>query len=155
LIDEFVEWLRSEQNKLTLEEFDRLIKPGKIRILPGYVFRKAKPAIVGVEVLVGQIKPKNTLVKEDGEDVGEVIQIQDRGKAVSEAGAEMQVAISLNKPIVGRHIHEKDILYVRVPEVHAKMLLTKFQDRLTAEELEALNEYVELMRKKTTPFWAA
>jgi translation initiation factor 5B len=70
LIDEFVEWLRSEQNKLTLEEFDRLIKPGKIRILPGYVFRKAKPAIVGVEVLVGQIKPKNTLVKEDGEDVG-------------------------------------------------------------------------------------
>jgi translation initiation factor 5B len=67
----------------------------------------------------------------------------------------MQVAISLNKPIVGRHIHEKDILYVRVPEVHAKMLLTKFQDRLTAEELEALNEYVELMRKKTTPFWAA
>ncbi|MDH5448008.1 MAG: translation initiation factor IF-2, partial [Candidatus Bathyarchaeota archaeon] len=143
LIDEFVEWIRRERDKLTLEEFDRLITPGKIRILPGYVFRKAKPAIVGVEVLAGRIKPKVVLVKEDGESVGEIIQIQDRGKAVSEAVTEMQVAVSLEKPVVGRHIHEKDILYVRVPEAHAKALLTKFQDRLTTEELEILNEYVE------------
>jgi len=155
LIDEFVEWLQSERDKLALEEFDRLIKPGKIRILPGYIFRKAKPAIIGVEVLVGQIKPKNSLVKEDGEDVGEIMQIQDRGKSVSEAGAEMQVAISLDKPTVGRHIHEKDILYVRIPEAHAKVLRTQFQDRLSAGEFEVLNEYIELMRKKTTLFWAA
>jgi translation initiation factor 5B len=155
LIDEFVDWIRRERDKLALEEFDRLVKPGKIRILPGYIFRKAKPAIVGVEVLGGRVKPKVVLVKEDGESVGEIVQIQDRGKAISEAAAEMQVAVSLDKPVVGRHIHEKDVLYVRVPEAHAKVLLTKFQDRLTSEELEALNEYVELMRKKTTPFWAA
>jgi len=155
LIDEFVGWIRSERDKLVLEEFDRLVKPGKIRILPGYVFRKAKPAIVGVEVLAGRIKPKVVLVKEDGESVGEVMQVQDQGEAVSEAGAGMQVAVSVDKPVVGRHIYEKDVLYVRVPETHAKALLTKFQDRLTSEELEALNEYVELMRKKTTPFWAA
>jgi len=150
-----VGWIRSERDKLVLEEFDRLVKPGKIRILPGYVFRKAKPAIVGVEVLAGRIKPKVVLVKEDGESVGEVMQVQDQGEAVSEAGAGMQVAVSVDKPVVGRHIYEKDVLYVRVPETHAKALLTKFQDRLTSEELEALNEYVELMRKKTTPFWAA
>ena len=155
LIDEFVDWVRRERDKLVLEEFDRLVRPGKIRMLPGYVFRKAKPAIVGVEVLGGWIEPKVVLVKDDGEGVGEIVQIQDRGKAVSEAGAGMQVAVSLDKPVVGRHIHEKDVLYVRVPEAHAKMLLTKFQDRLTAEELEVLNEYVELMKKKTTPFWAA
>ncbi len=155
LIEEFVEWIRSERDKLALKEFDLLVKPGKIQILPGYVFRKAKPAIVGVEVLAGRIKPKMILVKESGEVVGEILQVQDKGKAISEAVAQMQVAVSLDKPIVGRHINERDTLYVQVPEAHTKALLTTFQDRLTAEELEALNEYVELMRKKTTPFWAA
>jgi translation initiation factor 5B len=71
-----------------------------------------------------------------------------------EAGKGMQVAISMDKPIVGRHIFEKDTLYVKVPEPHAKVLLTTFMDRLTTEEQEALNEYVNLKRKKT-PFWAA
>lgn len=155
LIDEFLEWIQSEREKLVLREFDHLVKPGKIRILPGYIFRKARPAIVGIEVLAGKIKPKVILIKDDGEDVGEIMQVQDKGKAVSEAAAGMQVAVSLNRPVVGRHINEKDILYVRVPEEHARALLKKFQDNLTTEELQALNEYVELMRKKTTPFWAA
>ncbi len=155
LIDEFSEWLHSEREKLASEEFDRLVLPGKIQILSGFVFRKAKPAIVGVEVLAGRIKPKVALLKEDGDDVGEVMQVQDQGKAVSEASRGMQVAVSLEKPVVGRHINEKDVLYVRVPEEHAKLLLTKFQERLTPEEHEVLSEYVELMRKKTTPFWAA
>ncbi len=155
LIDDFVDWLRGERDKLALREFDRLVKPGKIRIMPGYIFRKAKPAIVGVEVLAGRIRPKVALVNKDGDDVGEIMQIQDRSKAVPEATAKAEVAVSLDKPIVGRHIDEKDILYVRIPEPHAKMLITKFQDRMSAEELEALQEYVALMRTKANPFWAA
>ncbi|MFP3984648.1 MAG: translation initiation factor IF-2 [Candidatus Bathyarchaeia archaeon] len=154
LIDEYVTWMKSERDTLALKEFDLLIKPGKIKILPGYVFRKAKPAVVGVKVLAGRIKPKITLIREDGEDVGDVMQIQDKGKSVSEAVAEAEVAVSIDKPVVGRHIYENDVLYTRVPEAHAKTLLTKFRDHLAAEELEVLNEYVELMRKKT-PFWAA
>ena len=51
-------------------------------------------------------------------------------------------------------IHEGEIYYVRVPEAHAKTLLTKFQDRLTPEELEALNKFIEIMRVES-PFWAA
>jgi translation initiation factor 5B len=155
LINDFAEWLRSERDKAALEEFDQLVKPGKIRLLPGYVFRKAKPAIVGVEVLAGRIRPRLTLVKEDGEEVGEIMQIQEQGKAVSEAAAKAEVAVSIDKPVVGRHISEKDVLHVRVPEPHAKMLSTKFRERLTAEELDALKEYIELMRKRTTPFWGA
>jgi translation initiation factor 5B len=66
----------------------------------------------------------------------------------------MQVAVSVDKPIFGRHIFEKDVLYVKVPEKHAKALQTKFAEKLSPEELEALNEYVDLMRKKVA-FWAA
>ena len=154
LIDDYVQWVKSEKEAQLKEEFGKLVKPGKIKLLPGYVFRRAKPAIVGIEVLAGQIKPKYTLVKEDGQDVGEIMQIQDRGQALSEANVGMQVAVSLNKPVVGRHIHENDVLYVKVPEEHAKTLLTKFQDRLSPEELGVLNEFVETMRRKS-PFWAA
>ncbi|MCW4052751.1 MAG: translation initiation factor IF-2 [Candidatus Bathyarchaeota archaeon] len=155
LIDDFVDWITSERNLRATEEFDSLVKPAKIRIMRGYIFRKARPAIVGVEILAGGIRPKMTLVKEDGEDVGEIKQIQDRGEAVSEAMTGKQVAISLDKPVVGRNINEGDIFYVRVPEADTKTLLTKLRDNLTSEELEALTEYALLMRKKTNAFWAA
>jgi len=154
LIDEYTQWMRNEREARLRKEFDTLIKPGKIKLLPGYVFRRAKPAIVGVEVLAGQIKPKYSLVKEDGSAVGEIMQIQDRGEAMSEAKAGMQVAISMDKPVVGRQINEGDMLHVRVPEDQAKALLTSFQSRLSPEELDALKEFVEIMRKKS-PFWAA
>jgi len=154
LIDKYLEWLRSNREAKIEQEFEKLVKPGKIRVMEGYIFRRAKPAIFGVEVLGGQLKPKCALIrKENGEDVGEVQQIQDRGKALSEAKQDMQVAVSMDKPTVGRHIFEKDILYVKVPEPDAKALQTTYSDKLTAEEQEVLKEYVALMQKKT-PFWA-
>jgi len=154
LIDEYTQWMKDKKEARLQEEFDTLIKPGKIKLLPGYVFRRAKPAIVGVEVQAGQIKPKYPLVKTDGTEIDKIQQIQDRGEAISEAKTGMQVAVSMDKPIVGRHINEGDVLYVKIPENHAKALLAKFQNRLTPEELAVLNEFVEMMRSKT-PFWAA
>jgi translation initiation factor 5B len=154
LIDDYLQWVKKEEETRLREEFKRLVKPGKVKFLLGYVFRKAKPAVIGVEVLAGRIKAKNVLVKEDGGNIGEIKQIQDQGKAVSEANIGLQVAVSLNKPVVGRHIHEGDVFYVRVPEAHAKVLLAKFQDRLTPEEVGVLNEFIEIMRRES-PFWAA
>jgi len=154
LIDNYTQWMKNEREKRLQREFDTLLKPGKIRLLPGCVFRRAKPAIVGIEVLAGQIKPKYPLIREDGEEIGEIMQIQDKGEAISEAKSGMQVAISLSKPVVGRHINEGDILYVKMPENHAKAFLTKFQNRLADEELDALNTVVEVIRRKV-PFWAA
>src|SRR3990170_5925463 len=154
LIDNYTQWMRSEQEARLLKEFEKFTRPGMVRMLPGYVFRNAKPAIFGVEVLAGTIKPKYPLVNVEGQDLGEVMQIQEKGKAISEATSGMQVALSMEKPIVGRHINEGDVLYVKVPESHAKAMLTKFQTRLTPEELDALNNYVNIMRKKM-PFWAA
>jgi len=154
LIDEYVKWMRSEKEARLRGEFEMLIKPAKIRVLPGYVFRRAKPAIVGIEVLAGQIKPRLSLVTKEGEEIGEILQIQDRGESISLAELGMQVAISIDKPTVGRNFDEGDILYVKIQEHHVKKLLEKFQDRLSPEETEALNEFVNLMRK-SSPFWAA
>jgi translation initiation factor 5B len=154
IIENYLSWLRGNKEATIEQEFDKLVKPAKIQVMEGYVFRRAKPAIFGVEVLAGRIRPKSILVRaEDGEEVGELQQIQEKGKALSEAQQGMQVAISMDKPMVGRHVFEKDVLYVKVPEQDAKAL-SKFMDKLTSEEQEALNEYFNIIRKKM-PFWGA
>ena len=154
LIDNYLKWLKSQSEAKLAQEFENLVKPGKIRIMEGYIFRRAKPAIFGVEILGGQLRPKYSLIRaDDGADIGEVQQIQDKGKSLSEAKQGMQVAVSMDKPIVGRHIFEKDILYVKVSEHDVKVLLTTHLEKLTADEQEVLKEYTEQMRKKI-PFWA-
>jgi translation initiation factor 5B len=154
LVTNYLEWARNKREAKSEAEFEALVKPGKVMVLPGCIFRRAKPAIFGVEVLGGRLKPRWGLLRaEDGSDVGDVQQIQDQGKAVGEAKVGMQVAVSMDKPIVGRHVFEKDVLYVKVPEADAKLLLTAHLDDLTAQEQEVLKEYVTLMRKKTM-FWA-
>jgi len=155
MIEQYLEWSRSKREAKTEEEFEKLTKPGKIQLIAGFVFRRAKPAIFGVEVVGGHIRPRYSLMRaEDCSDLGEVQQIQDKGKPVSEAKTGMQVAISMDKPIVGRHVFERDVLYVKVPEADAKVLLSTYLDKLSNRDQEVLREYVEAMRKKM-PFWGA
>lgn len=153
LIDGYLQWAKNKREAKSEQEFDALVKPGKITIMPNCVFRRAKPAIVGVEVLGGQLKPKVGLIRaEDGSDIGEVSQIQDEGKTVPEVKTGAQVAVSMDKPIVGRHIFERDVLLVKIPEEDVKKLFFNHLDNLTAAEQDVLKEYVKLMRKKTM-FW--
>jgi len=155
LIDKYLEWQRSKREASLEQEFEKLVKPGKVLVMAGFVFRRGKPAIFGVEILGGQLRPKLSLVRADGgEDIGEVQQIQDKGKAVSEAKLGMQVAVSMEKPIVGRHVFEKDTLYVKVPESDVRILMSTHLEKLTEDEQEVLKEYIAIMRKKV-PFGGA
>jgi len=155
VIDNYLSWSRGMKEAELQQDYAKLVTPGKLQVMQGYVFRRAKPAIFGVEILAGRIKPKCALIRaSDASEVGELQQIQDKGKAISEATKGMQIAISMEKPMVGRHVFERDMLYVKIPEPHAKVLMSTFMARLTADEQETLNEYVELMRKKV-PFWGA
>lgn len=155
VIENYLDWLRKKKELSLESDYEALVRPGKLQVLEGYIFRRTKPAIFGVEILAGRIKPKVSLVRaENGEEIGEIGQIQDKGAALSDAQKGMQVAVSMDKPIVGRHVFEKDFLFVKVPEADAKILQDKFMDKLTIDEQEALNDYVNVMRKKV-PFWAA
>ncbi|MCS7120836.1 MAG: translation initiation factor IF-2 [Candidatus Bathyarchaeota archaeon] len=151
LIDEYLSWMKQEREAQEAAEFGKLEKPAKIKVLPGYVFRRAKPAIIGIEVLAGKIRPKIRLITVEGREIGEILQIQEKGEAISIAEAGKQVAISIDKPVVGRHFDEGDVLYTNVPETHARILLSKFQDRLDPIEIETLKEIIEIMRKRS-PF---
>ena len=149
LVEEYEEWVSRVKEADLKRGFEGLVKPGMIRILPGLVFRRRDPAIVGVEVLAGRIRPHYPLARaRDLRYVGEILQIQDQGKPIPEAVKGMSVAISIRGNImVGRQIKEGDILYVSVPEEHMRRLMEDYRDLLTEEELKLLKELRNLRRK--------
>ncbi|MCS7132292.1 MAG: translation initiation factor IF-2 [Aigarchaeota archaeon] len=153
LVENYLEWLREETAKRRLRAFESLIKPGKIKILPGYVFRRSEPAIVGIEVLAGMIKPRYPLMNSDGKVIGTIAQIQDKGQSIPGAEKGVKAAISMKEPVVGRHIREGEILYVAIPENDARLLLKEYNDMLDEDSKRALVETVEIKRKHD-PLWA-
>ncbi|HEX9612655.1 MAG TPA: translation initiation factor IF-2 [Candidatus Bathyarchaeia archaeon] len=150
VLEEYSRWVEAQKIAGAKAEMDLLIRPGKIKLLKGFVFRRNDPAIVGVEVLDGIIKPKYPLINSSGRRIGLVIGIQDQGKAVEEAGAGKQVAVSIDKPVVGRQIFEGDVLYVDVPTQHARVLSSKFRDYLSQGELALLSELPTLRAGATS-----
>ncbi|MBS7626334.1 hypothetical protein KEJ51_04745 [Candidatus Bathyarchaeota archaeon] len=152
LLDKYSKWLEAERYADLKAELESHIRPGKIRVLPGLIFRRSKPAIFGVEVLAGRIGQKYPLINGDGKRIGEIMRIQDRGRDVSEATSGIQVAVSVDKAVIHRNVFEGDILYVAVPERSAKLLLTRLRDHISPEEVEVLRELTEIMRR-VNPFW--
>ncbi|MEM0457723.1 MAG: translation initiation factor IF-2 [Sulfolobales archaeon] len=148
LVEDYLEWVEREKNEEIRRELDNIYRPGKIRVLPGYVFRRSEPAIVGVEVLGGVIRPGYPLMREDGKRIGIIMQIQERGKALDIARTGSSVAISIRgNVLVGRHFDEGDILYTDIPEKHAIDLVERFWNYISDDEKLVLKEIVEIKRK--------
>jgi translation initiation factor 5B len=156
LLEDFEKWYRDQIEAERRKELEQLVRPGKIRILPGYVFRRSNPAIVGIEVLGGRVRPGYPLMREDGKRIGTILQIQDRGKSIPEARAGMAVAISIKGHVmVGRHIDEGDILYTDIPDKHAALWLTKFRSELSDDEVMVLKEIIKIKRKQNPLYGVA
>ncbi|MFQ5887087.1 MAG: translation initiation factor IF-2 [Candidatus Hydrothermarchaeales archaeon] len=153
LIEDYQKWLEESRERKKKEEFEALIKPAKIKILPHCIFRHSKPAIVGVEVISGTIKPRSKLMNQGGTIVGTVKAIQEKNKNIEKARKDDQVAVSIDGPTVGRQINENDILYTDVPESHAKLFETKYKGFLSSDEDEAYDE-IKAIKRKESSLWA-
>ncbi|MDI6889205.1 MAG: translation initiation factor IF-2 [Methanocellales archaeon] len=153
LIDDYNEWVAREKSIYEKKRLETIIRPGRFMILPGYIFRRSKPAIVGVKVTGGKIKPRVDVVNENGVRAGMIKDIQERGEHINEAGVGKEVAVSIDGPTIGRQINEKDVLYVDIPERHAKILEQELYDKLSADEIETLTAFLNIKRKEN-PFWA-
>jgi len=147
LVEQYQEWARKLRLSQISAEFASLIKPGKLRVLRDFIFRRSKPAIVGVEVLKGRIESGYPLINAQGKRVGKVLRIQDKGKDVPEAIKGTQVAVSIDEGFVGRNIFEDDLFYVDVPQNHREIILTKFENELSEEEVEVLGELEKIMEE--------
>lgn len=152
LIENYLSWVEGEKRKTEEQIFRSITPPCKFKVLEGFVFRRSNPAIFGIEVLVGRLRQKARVMNDGGNDVGTVHQIQDRGKNIDEALQGMQVAISMQEPMVGRQVKEGQILYTVPREEEVKLLKERFFDKLEKEELDLLEEIVKI-RRKVSPLY--
>ncbi|MEM0217998.1 MAG: translation initiation factor IF-2 [Desulfurococcaceae archaeon] len=149
LLEDFLKWLKEYKEIEKRRELESLVRPAKIRIIPGYVFRRSDPAIVGIEVLAGTVKPGYVLMREDGVSIGNIMQIRDRDNVLKEAIVGQRVAISIKgKVMVGRQIDEGDVLYTDIPRDHVTMWLTKHASELREDEQSVLKEIISIKRKQ-------
>ena len=140
LIQDYQEWCSKEKERRELQKLEKVVRPCRFRILPGFVFRKRKPAVFGVEILAGVLKSNTPIQKEDGKDVGKVKKIEKEGKTMDSAKTGDKVALSMNEPTVGRQINEGEVLISVITRTNVKRL-KEIWNRLQDDEKQLLREW--------------
>lgn len=149
LLEDYERWVEEEKQRERMRKLSELVRPGKFRILPGFIFRRSDPAIVGIKVEGGVIRPGYPVMDEDGRPLGRILAIRDRDRSLPEARLGMEVAVSIQgRILIGRHVDEGDILYTNVPAEHARKLVVEFKDLLSKDELDVLKEIAEIKRRQ-------
>ena len=151
IIDDYKEWKGNEIKKLEQEKLKNLIRPGKITILPGTVFRQSNPAILGVEVLAGSISADCPLMNEDGKPLTRIKSIQVEGENVQKVEQGKQAAVSLPGLTVGRQIFENSVLYTDIPEDDFRKI-KEMKNYLNPSEVQLLKE-ISLIKRRKYPLW--
>ena len=152
IIEDYQEWTEEIERAKKKAFYDAIVKPAKFMSLPKLVFRQSKPAIIGIESLSGTVKQGQTLINKNGEYVGVIVSMEDKGETLPSIPRGQRVAMAIKDAIVGKHFEEGDELYVDVSEKHYKFIEREFKDKLTEDEFETLYELVEIKRKKD-PDW--
>lgn len=149
LFEKFNMYLDEYERKLREKTLEEIVIPAKFQYLPGYTFRRSKPAIIGVKILAGKIKPGIPVMNSKGKSVGLIKSIQSEGKSLGEAVAGMEVAVSITKGVVGENIKEGEILYSDIPEPVARRISRdkKLKKMLSPDVLETFKEIVQIKRK--------
>jgi len=149
LLEEYTAWRTERLRVLAAERRLALVHPAKLEVLSGFVFRASKPAIVGVKVLGGTLRPGSRLMKPDGTEVGVLKALQKDGDSVAEADEGTELAASIDGAVMGRNLKEGDVLLVSVPESAARAFKTQ---ALTPTEMGILEEVARIHRT-SQPFW--
>ena len=150
LVEDYQEWAEKRREDLDAERRTDYIHPGKFLILPDHTFRVSKPAIVGVRVLAGRLRVGQPILRPDGRELGKIRSIRSGDESLKEVRQGAEVAVALTEVTVGRQIKEEDVLYVDVPEGHARALS---RGDLSPDDRMVLDEIIDIKRK-TEPFWA-
>jgi translation initiation factor 5B len=145
LIEEYELWTKKIEEDTKKREIEGLTRPAEVKIIPGAIFRASDPAIVGCEVY-GILKPGSELMKDTGQAVGTVKQIQSQGQNIDEAKTGDKVAVSIIGPTIGRQIREGETVYTNINGFEFKAL-RRNEKFLTQPELTVLEKIFAIKRK--------
>jgi len=151
IIEEYEEYVSTLKKRIEMKELNSLVRPCKIAVMKGYVFRQNNPAITGVEIEVGKIRAGDPLMKDDGNPLTSVKAMKDGKDTVTIAEKGKQLAMSMDHVTIGRQVNEGDFLYSDIPEEDFKKLKI-LKQHLSKMEIEVLKEIAEIKRKNN-PVW--
>jgi len=149
LLQDTEAWVEERKRELDAARRLGMPHPAKVLFLPDFVFRASKPAIFGVRVLAGRLRPGLPLMRDDGRPLGRVRSIRSGEEVVTEAIAGKEVAIAIDGITVGRQVKGGDVLFVDLPESAARSLRDQ---PLNSDEKETLDQ-VAAIKRKEDPFW--
>lgn len=149
IVEDYKKWLEEKKREMDKEKRMEITFPGKFKVLPEYIFRLSKPAIVGVRVLGGRIRVGQRILREDGKVVGKIKSIRKNEVNVTEAIMGDEVAVAIDGVTIGRQMKPDEIYYIDIPEEDARKL---FKMNLSYEDKEVLDEIARIKRKERN-FW--
>ncbi len=150
LIEDFESWQDAEKKKAEKEKLSETVRPCKILVLRGFIFRQNNPAIVGCEIIGGMAKTGISIMK-DGREIGYIKAMEKEKKNVTTASRGEQLAISFENVIIGRQMHEGDTVYSIITEEDFRKF-KELKDYLAPDDVQVLKEIAEQMRKQN-PVW--
>ena len=139
LVEDYEKWVFEWKEEKIREILEKVTRPCEVKVLKGYVFRQSNPAIFGVEVLRGILRPGVQMRRKDGKIVGSVKEMQREGVTIQEAKKGERVAVSMEEPTIGRQIKEGDVLFSVIKDRDLEVL-RKVWDRLGDDEKELIKE---------------
>ncbi len=146
LIDDYKLFLE-QRKKASIKSLEEMVTfPGKIEVLPNSCFRASHPAIFGIRIIAGSIKPGCTLIDATGERIGKIKGVQNEKTPLKEAKRGEMVAISIEGPTFGRQVNENQILYTRISESDYKILKKELAELMSDEDAKLLEEIIGLER---------
>ena len=145
LFDQFTKYMEEITETRRRDQAPSAVFPCMLKIVPGCVFNKRNPIVIGVDVVEGQLRIGTPLCVVNAENqivpIGKVIGIElnHKAKEVVKKG-DPAVAIKIESPVyetpkmIGRHFFEKDMLYSRITRASIDILKSTFRNDLSREE---------------------
>ena len=143
LIEELILFRKQKSQEIEKRRLMELATICKLKILHQYVFRNSNPAVFGVKIEAGKLKPNLALINQAGEKIGRVKNIQSENKSVEQAEQEMEVAISVPGLNFERVLGDQEFLYSDIGNSHFKKFKEN-KDLLTDAEKKTLMELKEI-----------
>lgn len=147
LIEDLKLWQEEKAKEIERQKLLALACICKIEILHNCIFRNSKPAIFGIKILAGKLRPGAQLMDSNGKEIDKVKNIQSENQSIQEASIASEVAISLPNTNFERQLSEKAILYSDLTESQFREF-KKNKELLGSEELKILQEIAEIKRKE-------
>ena len=147
LLDDYREWKLAETKRSRSDAEKLITLPGLVSVMPNHCFRVSHPAVFGVSVSTGKLKPGYQMMNKYGEIVGRIKGMQNNGVNIPEIKAGEEAAVSMDGVTFGRQIKDSDELYTFINDEEEMLIRNKYSELLDEGSALLLNTISKIKRE--------